>query len=141
MAGRKVEVLEGELGPLKADFEKIADFQNQIVSVNEKIEGRFAVLEDMLKKFLEAKSNPAKTSEAKETTVGHRRGENPNPFRRRKNPNVEILEGEDDMPLLESLSREERSIGFERMVAAFSGKREGFNHKGAKFERGRGGSE
>ncbi|KAL0922305.1 hypothetical protein M5K25_006279 [Dendrobium thyrsiflorum] len=74
MAGRKVEVLEGELGQLKADFEeKIADFQNQIVSINEKIEGRFTVLEEMLKKLLEAKSNPA-TSEAKETIAGHRRG-------------------------------------------------------------------
>ncbi|KAL0924163.1 hypothetical protein M5K25_004972 [Dendrobium thyrsiflorum] len=141
MVGRKVEVLEGELGQLKADFEdKITDFQNQIASVNEKIEGRFAVLEDMLKKLLKSKSNPA-TSEAKETTAGHGRGENPIPFRGRENPDVEILEGEDDMSHLEPLSREERSTGFERRVVEFSEKMEDFDHKGAEFERGRWGSE
>ncbi|KAL0923471.1 hypothetical protein M5K25_007529 [Dendrobium thyrsiflorum] len=100
MAERKLKVLEGELGQLKAEFEeKIADFQNQIAYINEKMEGRFAVVEDMLKKLLEAKPNPA-ISEANETTGDHGRGGNPNTLRGRENPEVEILEGEDGMPPL-----------------------------------------
>ncbi|KAL0904327.1 hypothetical protein M5K25_026419 [Dendrobium thyrsiflorum] len=101
------------------------------------MDGRFTALEEMMKKMLEDKQ---KTTTS-ETTGGHRRGGNPNPFRGRENPKVEVLEGDDGMPPLEPLSREERSIGFERRVANFSGKRKDFNHKGAEFERGRGGSE
>ncbi|KAL0921031.1 hypothetical protein M5K25_008059 [Dendrobium thyrsiflorum] len=78
MAGRKVEVLEGELGQLKSDFEeKMSYFQNQITSVNERMEGKFVVVEDMLKK---------ETLEAKETTEGQGRGGNPNALRGRENP-------------------------------------------------------
>ncbi|PKU78771.1 hypothetical protein MA16_Dca000114 [Dendrobium catenatum] len=57
MAGRKIEVLEGELGQLKSDFEeKNSDFQNKFASVHEKMDGKFVVVEDMLKKLLEAKT-------------------------------------------------------------------------------------
>ncbi|PKU64051.1 Protein WALLS ARE THIN 1 [Dendrobium catenatum] len=78
-----------ELGQLKADFEeKIADFQNQIASVNERMEETFAEMEYMLKKLLEAKSKPV-TLEAKETTGGPRRDGNPNMFRGRENPEAE----------------------------------------------------
>ncbi|KAL0906013.1 hypothetical protein M5K25_024473 [Dendrobium thyrsiflorum] len=81
MAGRKVKVLEGEIGQLKSDFEeKISDFQNQFVSIHEKMDGRFTALEDMMKKMLEDKQKPA-TSESKETTGGHGKGGNLNPFR------------------------------------------------------------
>ncbi|KAL0926228.1 hypothetical protein M5K25_002440 [Dendrobium thyrsiflorum] len=80
---------------------------------------RFTIMEDMLKKLLEAKPNTA-TSEAKETTDGHGRGGNPSPFRGRKNQEVEILEGGDGMPPLEPLSREEISIGYEQKGADFA---------------------
>ncbi|KAL0913229.1 hypothetical protein M5K25_016673 [Dendrobium thyrsiflorum] len=113
---------------------------DDISSNNERIEGKFAVMEEMLKKLLELKTNPT-TSEARETIGGHGRGGNPNMSRGRENPEIEILESKDDMPPLEPLSREERSTVFERRVADFLGKMKDFNHRGAEFERGRGGSE
>ncbi|KAL0918207.1 hypothetical protein M5K25_010201 [Dendrobium thyrsiflorum] len=59
------------------------------------MDGRFAALEDMMKKMLEDKQKPA-TSESKETTGGHKRGGIPNPFRGRSmtaglNPNPNSL--------------------------------------------------
>ncbi|KAL0926813.1 hypothetical protein M5K25_003064 [Dendrobium thyrsiflorum] len=81
MAERKVEVLEGELVQLKSNFEdKILDFQNQFAFVHEKMDGKFAVVKDMLKKLLEAKPN-ATTSETKEAIGGQGRRGNPIPFR------------------------------------------------------------
>ncbi|KAL0910714.1 hypothetical protein M5K25_018796 [Dendrobium thyrsiflorum] len=117
-----------------------SDFQNQISSNNERMEGKFAMMEEILKKLLEVKTAPA-TSEARETIGSQGRRGNPNMFRGRKNPEVEILEGEDDTPPLEPLSREDRSTGFERWVANFSRKREDFYYKGVEFERGRGESD
>ncbi|KAL0919994.1 hypothetical protein M5K25_009090 [Dendrobium thyrsiflorum] len=123
MTGRKVEVLEGELGQLKMDFEeKISDFQNQFSTIHEKIDERFAALEDLMKKMMEDKQKPATS----ETTGGHGRGGNPNPSRGRENPEVEDLEGDDGMPPLESLSRKEMR------------RREEFHHRGAGFEWRRG---
>ncbi|KAL0918614.1 hypothetical protein M5K25_010632 [Dendrobium thyrsiflorum] len=72
----------------------------------------------------EDKQNPA-TSEAKETTGGHRRGGNPSPFRGRENSEVEIIEGDDGMPPLEPLSREEISMGYERRGVDFEEVRRG----------------
>ncbi|KAH0454565.1 hypothetical protein IEQ34_016489 [Dendrobium chrysotoxum] len=113
------------------------DSKYVIASVNERMEGKFIVVEDMLKKLLEAKSNPA-TLEEKENTGGHGRGGNPNMFKGRENPEVEILEGEDGMPHLESLSREEMSIGYERGGADFVRRGDDFDGRGAEFERRRG---
>ncbi|PKU62523.1 hypothetical protein MA16_Dca028859 [Dendrobium catenatum] len=77
MARRKVEVLEGELGQLKTDFEdNILEFQNQFSSIQEKTDGRFAVLEELMKKMMEEKQKPASS----ETVGSHGRGGNPNPF-------------------------------------------------------------
>ncbi|KAL0928960.1 hypothetical protein M5K25_000899 [Dendrobium thyrsiflorum] len=135
MAGRKVEVLESELGQLKSDFEeKIFYFQNQIASVNERMEGKFAVVEDMMKKLLETKPNPA-TSEANETTGGHGRGGNPNMLRGRENPKVKILEGEDGIPHIEPLSREEMSMGYGRKGADFVRRGDDVDRRGADFMR------
>ncbi|KAL0925035.1 hypothetical protein M5K25_003341 [Dendrobium thyrsiflorum] len=131
MAGRKVEVLEGELGQLKTDFEeKISDFQNQFSSIHEKMDGRFAALEDLMKKMIDDKQKSASS----ETIGGHGRGGNPNPSRGRENPEVEVLEGDDGMPPLEPLSREELSRGYNRQEAEYVG-REEFYHRGAGFER------
>ncbi|KAL0912924.1 hypothetical protein M5K25_016345 [Dendrobium thyrsiflorum] len=80
MAGRKVEVLEGEIGQLKTDFvEKILDFQNQFASIHEKMDGRFAAMEDMMKKMLEDKQNPV-ASVSKETTCDHGKGRKSEPI-------------------------------------------------------------
>ncbi|PKU78550.1 hypothetical protein MA16_Dca011107 [Dendrobium catenatum] len=106
MDGRKVEVLEGEIGQLKTDFgEKILYFQSQFVVIHEKMDGRFTSLEDLMKKMLEEKQKSA-TSESKETTGVQGRGGIPNPFKGRENPEVEVHDGEDGMPPLEPLSRE-----------------------------------
>ncbi|PKU64411.1 hypothetical protein MA16_Dca025453 [Dendrobium catenatum] len=81
MAGKKVDVLEGEVGQLKAVLEeRFFNFQNQITSNNERLERKFTAMEEMMKKLLEMKTNPA-TSEVRETTDGHGMGGNPNPLR------------------------------------------------------------
>ncbi|KAL0904110.1 hypothetical protein M5K25_026184 [Dendrobium thyrsiflorum] len=86
---------------------------NQFATIHEKMDGRFAALEDLMKKMLEDKQKPA-TSESKKAIGGHGGGRNPNPFRGRENPEVEVLEGDDGMPPLEPLSREEMSMGYDR---------------------------
>ncbi|KAL0912665.1 hypothetical protein M5K25_018654 [Dendrobium thyrsiflorum] len=132
MAGRKVEVLEGELGQLKTAFEeKISDFQNQFSSIHEKMDGRFAALEDLMKKMIDDKQKPASS----ETIGEHGRGGNPNPSRGRENPKVEVLEGDDGMPPLEPLSREELSRRYDRQEAEYVGRMEEFYRQGAGFER------
>ncbi|KAL0914019.1 hypothetical protein M5K25_017516 [Dendrobium thyrsiflorum] len=132
MAGRKVEVLEGELGQIKTDFEeKISNFQNKFSSIHEKMDGRFAALEDLMKKMIDDKQKPASS----ETIGGHGRGGNPNPSGGRENPEVEVLEGDDGMPPLEPLSREELSRGYDRREADYIGRREEFYRRGAGFER------
>ncbi|PKU79814.1 hypothetical protein MA16_Dca024387 [Dendrobium catenatum] len=75
---------------------------------------------------------------AKETTGGHGRDGNPNKSRGREKPEVEILEGEDRMPPLEPLSREELSIGYARRGAEFVRRGDDFDLRGADFERRRG---
>ncbi|PKU79742.1 hypothetical protein MA16_Dca010970 [Dendrobium catenatum] len=82
---------------------------------------------NMMKKMLKDKQKPA-TSEAKETIGGLGRGGNPNSFWGRENPEVEILEGDDGMSPLESLSREEMSVGYDRRGADFVGRKEDFYH-------------
>ncbi|KAL0902927.1 hypothetical protein M5K25_028383 [Dendrobium thyrsiflorum] len=135
MAGKKVDVLEGEIGQLKTDLEgRFSDFQNQISTNNKKMEGKFVIMEEMLKKLLKMKTAPA-TSEARGTNGDYRRRGNPNLFKGRENPDVEVLEGEDGMPPLEPLSREEISTGFDRRIAEFAGRRDDFYHRGADCER------
>ncbi|KAL0918622.1 hypothetical protein M5K25_010640 [Dendrobium thyrsiflorum] len=83
-----------------------------------------------MKKMIEDKQKPATSK----TTGGHGRGGNPNPFRGRENPEVEVLEGSDGMPHLEPLSREDMSMGYDRRWADFVGRREEFHCRGAEFE-------
>ncbi|KAI0495881.1 hypothetical protein KFK09_022188 [Dendrobium nobile] len=131
MAGKKVEALEGEFGQLKTDLE--GKFM-EISTNNERLEGRFAAMEEMMKKLLEMKTHPD-TSEVRETTDGHGVGGNPNPIRGRRNPEVEILEGDDDMPPLEPFSREEISTGNDRRGADFQRRGADFQRRGAEFQR------
>ncbi|KAL0921448.1 hypothetical protein M5K25_008521 [Dendrobium thyrsiflorum] len=107
------------------------DFQNQFSSIHEKIDGRFAALEDLMKKMIDDKQKPASS----ETIGGPGRGGNPNPSGGRENPEVEVLEGDDGMPPLEPLSREELSRGYDRREAEYVGRREEFYRRGAGFER------
>ncbi|KAL0903951.1 hypothetical protein M5K25_026015 [Dendrobium thyrsiflorum] len=120
MAGRKVKVLEGDLGQLKSNFvEKISAFEGQFASVYEKMDGKFVVVEEMLKKLLEEKSKTMVTN-IRAATGGQGSVGNPNLFRGRENQEVKILEGEDGMPPLEPLSREEMSRGDEQRDADFA---------------------
>ncbi|KAL0908110.1 hypothetical protein M5K25_022581 [Dendrobium thyrsiflorum] len=95
------------------------------------MDGRFAALEDLMKKMIDDKQKPASS----ETIGGHGRGGDPNPSRGRENPEVEVLEGDDGMPPLEPLSREELSRGYDRQEAEYVGRREEFYRRGAGFER------
>ncbi|KAL0921105.1 hypothetical protein M5K25_008140 [Dendrobium thyrsiflorum] len=97
------------------------------------MDGRFTIMEDMLKKLLEVKPN-SMTSEAKETTGSHERGGNHKISREGENPEVEILEG-DEMPPLEPLSRKEISIMYEWRGVEFVRRGEDFDRRGADFER------
>ncbi|KAL0920102.1 hypothetical protein M5K25_009212 [Dendrobium thyrsiflorum] len=131
---RKVEVLEREIGQLKSNFvEKISDFENQFASVHEKMEGKFTVVEEMLKKFIEAKPKKA-TSETRETIGGQGGGGNPNPIRGGENQEVEILEEEDEMTHLEPISREDMSSGYERRGADFARRGVDYERRGISKE-------
>ncbi|PKU59142.1 hypothetical protein MA16_Dca028202 [Dendrobium catenatum] len=135
MAEKKVDVLEGEVSQLKTDLEeRFFYFQNQITTNNERLEGMFTAMKEMMKKLLEMKTNPT-MSEARETTGDDGVGGNPNPLRGRRNPEVEILEGDDDMPPLEPLFREEMSMRNDRRGADFGGRIEEFQLRGAEFQR------
>ncbi|KAL0911562.1 hypothetical protein M5K25_019711 [Dendrobium thyrsiflorum] len=93
------------------------------------MDGRFAALEEM-KKMLEDKQ---KTTTSK-TTGNHGREGNLNLFRGREISEVEVLEGEDGMPPLEPLSREEMSQAYDRRGADFVGRREEIPRRAADFE-------
>ncbi|KAL0916149.1 hypothetical protein M5K25_013638 [Dendrobium thyrsiflorum] len=54
MAGRKVEELEGEIGQLKSDcVEKNSDFKKLFSAIHEKIDEKFFIMEEMVRKILE----------------------------------------------------------------------------------------
>ncbi|KAL0929005.1 hypothetical protein M5K25_000944 [Dendrobium thyrsiflorum] len=95
------------------------------------MDGRFAALEDLMKKMIDDKQKPASS----ETISGHGKGGNPNPSGGRENPEVEVLEGDDGMSPLEPLLREELSRGYDRREADYVGRREEFYRRGAGFER------
>ncbi|KAL0925268.1 hypothetical protein M5K25_003588 [Dendrobium thyrsiflorum] len=96
------------------------------------------ILGQMAAEFLKISTTTPATSEVRGTNGDHGRRGNPNLFKGRENPDVDILEGEDGMSPLELLSREKISTGFNRRPAEFARKREDFYHRGADFERGRG---
>ncbi|PKU87212.1 hypothetical protein MA16_Dca009360 [Dendrobium catenatum] len=100
------------------------------------MDGRLTALEEMMKKMLEGKPNPT-TSETREATGDNGRYRNLNPLRGRDTTEVEILDGNDGMPPLEPLSREEMSMGYERRGAEFFGRRDEFYRRGAEEERRR----
>lgn len=50
MAAKKVEVLEAKIGQLRSDFKgKFSNLQGLLTTVHEKIDGKFANLEDMMR--------------------------------------------------------------------------------------------
>ncbi|KAL0909117.1 hypothetical protein M5K25_023648 [Dendrobium thyrsiflorum] len=94
-----------------------------------------------MKKMIKDKQKPSTS----ETIGGHKRGGNPNPFRGRKNPEAEVLKGDDGMSPLKLLSREEMGMGYDRRgvgrreeyhrrCAEFEGRREEIKRRGADFE-------
>ncbi|PKU85946.1 hypothetical protein MA16_Dca001777 [Dendrobium catenatum] len=86
MAGKKVKVLEGEIRQLKS---KISYFQTQISIVHEKIDGKFAIMEEMMKKLLESQTKTT-SSEAREAASSQGSEENSNLIRRGKEQEVDI---------------------------------------------------
>ncbi|KAL0915080.1 hypothetical protein M5K25_015481 [Dendrobium thyrsiflorum] len=58
--GRKVEVLEGEIGQFKSAFiEKISYFKKQLLAIDEKIDEKFAIMEEMMRKMLKFQTKTA----------------------------------------------------------------------------------
>ncbi|KAH0454223.1 hypothetical protein IEQ34_016147 [Dendrobium chrysotoxum] len=73
---------------------------------HEKVEGKFAILEEMMRKMLEFQTKTT-SSEARKVATGQESGKNPNPMRRREDQDVKILERDERMPPLEPIPREE----------------------------------
>ncbi|KAL0916630.1 hypothetical protein M5K25_014157 [Dendrobium thyrsiflorum] len=91
MAGRKVEVLEGEIGQLKSDcVEKNSVFKKLFSAIHEKIDEKFAIMEEIVRKILEFQIKTA-SLEARGATNDQGSGGNPNPIRRGKDQEVEIV--------------------------------------------------
>ncbi|KAL0929209.1 hypothetical protein M5K25_001153 [Dendrobium thyrsiflorum] len=127
MTGRKVEVLEKEIGQLKSDcVEKNLDFKKLFSAIHEKIDKKFAIMEEMIihekidkkfaimeemvRKILEFQTKTA-SPEARGATSDHGSGGNPNPIRRWKDQDVEMLGEEEGMPLMEPLLRRGKDEG------------------------------
>ncbi|KAL0916089.1 hypothetical protein M5K25_013571 [Dendrobium thyrsiflorum] len=123
-ARMKLESVESS-GIIRADFFQLLDsivcigIAGQFASVHEKIDGIFAAVEEMLKKLLKTKPNTT-VPDTKEATSRHGSGGNLNLLKGRKDQAVETLDGEDGMPPLEPISREEMSIEYERRGANFA---------------------
>ncbi|KAH0468623.1 hypothetical protein IEQ34_001855 [Dendrobium chrysotoxum] len=84
MAGRKVELLELEIGQLKSDcVEKISIFKKLFSAIHKKIDEKFAIMEEMLEFRTKAMS-----PEARGATGDQGSGGNPNPIRRGKDQEV-----------------------------------------------------
>ncbi|KAL0917295.1 hypothetical protein M5K25_012348 [Dendrobium thyrsiflorum] len=113
------------------------DFKSQISTVHEKIDEKFSILEEMLKKLLKSQPKTV-SSETREATDNQGCGENPNPIRRREDEEVEILEGEERIPPLEPNPREEPGRGYGERHEKVGHERRGveFERGGAVFERG-----
>ncbi|KAL0912714.1 hypothetical protein M5K25_018706 [Dendrobium thyrsiflorum] len=92
----------------KSKFEKkVSELETQILAIHEKVNGKFAIMEETMRKMLEVqiKITPL---EARGAVGNQGSGENPNPIRQRED--VEILEGEERIPLLEPIPREESEL-------------------------------
>ncbi|KAI0527607.1 hypothetical protein KFK09_003212 [Dendrobium nobile] len=78
MAGRNVEVLKREIRQLKSDFaEKTSGFKNIFSAIHEKIDEKFPIMEEMIKKLLESQTKPT-TSEVISSLTGQENRRNSN---------------------------------------------------------------
>ncbi|KAL0928778.1 hypothetical protein M5K25_000700 [Dendrobium thyrsiflorum] len=107
MAGRKIEILEREIRQLKF---KSLDFQTQISVVHKKIDGKFAIINEMMQKLLQGQTKPTILEAGVSLTEQGNWG-NPNVGTTRENWEVKILGEEEEMPPLESLPRSGKGEG------------------------------
>ncbi|PKU62890.1 hypothetical protein MA16_Dca028184 [Dendrobium catenatum] len=116
MAGRKVEILEWEIGQLKSDcVEKNLYFKKLYFAIHEKINEKFAIMEELMIKMLEFQTKMV-SSKVGGPTRDHGSGGNPNPITRGKDQKVEMLEEEEKMPPLEPLPRRGNGEGVRLLV-------------------------
>ncbi|KAL0928772.1 hypothetical protein M5K25_000693 [Dendrobium thyrsiflorum] len=107
MAGRKIEILEREFRQLKF---KTSDFQTRFSVVHKKIDGKFAIIKEMMQKLLEGQTKPTILEVGVSLTEQGNWG-NPNVGTMRENWEVKILGEEEEMPPLESLPRSGKGEG------------------------------
>ncbi|KAL0925631.1 hypothetical protein M5K25_003996 [Dendrobium thyrsiflorum] len=133
MAGRKLEVLEVEIGQMKSEISdlqtQVLDLKKDISVIHDKFDSKIFILEEMLKKVLEGQTNKM-PSKVREVTDSQGSGKNLKPIRRREGQEVRISEGTKKMPPLGPIPREESGRGY-------VDKREGVGHewRGVEFER------
>ncbi|KAL0913294.1 hypothetical protein M5K25_016742 [Dendrobium thyrsiflorum] len=111
-------MLEGEVRQLKLEFEKkVSELETQILAIHDKINGKFAIIEEMMRKMLEVQTKMM-LLEARGAIGGQESEENPNPIRRREDQELEILDGEDRMPPLEPILRKESGRRYGKRTGA-----------------------
>ncbi|KAL0904587.1 hypothetical protein M5K25_026714 [Dendrobium thyrsiflorum] len=96
-----ISTLDGEKG--KGDEGHISGFEKQFSAIHEKINKKFAIMEEIIKKLLEGQTKLT-TSKVRASLTGQENGRNPNIGLMRVNQEVEILR-EVEMPSLEPLPR------------------------------------
>ncbi|KAL0909469.1 hypothetical protein M5K25_020342 [Dendrobium thyrsiflorum] len=140
MVGRKIKVLEGEIGQMKSEISdlqtQVSDLKRDISVIHDKIDSKFSIMEEMLKKARTAREVEKILSQSDE----------------REDQEVEILEGIEKMPPLGPIPREEsgrgygerrEEVGKEQRGADLERRWEGFerevgnyDQREAEFERG-----
>ncbi|KAL0918955.1 hypothetical protein M5K25_011006 [Dendrobium thyrsiflorum] len=87
MAGRKVEVLEGEIGQMKSEISylqtQVSNLKKDMPFIHDKIDSNFSIPEEMLKKVVKGQTKIS-PSERREGADSQGSGEDPKPIRRRE---------------------------------------------------------
>ncbi|KAL0920918.1 hypothetical protein M5K25_007937 [Dendrobium thyrsiflorum] len=107
-AGRKVEVLEWEIGQTKSE---ISDLKKDISAIHDKFDSKFFIMKEMLKNVLESQTQKM-PSEVREVTNNQGSGESPKPIRQREDQEVETQKEKERMPPLELVPMGEPGRGY-----------------------------
>ncbi|PKU74064.1 hypothetical protein MA16_Dca011774 [Dendrobium catenatum] len=120
MEAKKVDTLEEhlevEIGQMKYEISdlqtQVLDLKKDISAIHEKMDEKFFSMGEMLKKVLEGQTIIS-PSEGREGTDNQGDGKNPKPIRQRGDQEVETRKGEEKIPLLDLIPREEQGRGYE----------------------------
>ncbi|PKU71461.1 putative aarF domain-containing protein kinase [Dendrobium catenatum] len=120
MTAKKIDALgehlEVEIGQLKSKISdlqtQVSDLKKDVAAIHDKFNSKFSILEKMLKKVLEEQTKIL-PSEVSEGDDNHEDRKNPKTIRQMGDQLVETRKGEEKIPLLEPISREELGRGYE----------------------------